>query len=443
MIRRSGTACRRATALGAVITAAALALTACSSGGGNSKAAPPPATGSDLKGNLDVRVYGDWPFVKANAATFMQAHPDVKITVGGTTNDELRQAGGRIFTSSDSPDVVSFTYNYPVIEDWVKAGALLNLDDMWTDSLKKVLPQSVIDQSKASDGHYYAYPLGLTILPTVFYNKPALQSAGITVNNRQFGSMDQFEQDLATLQKKGFDQPMSSPGQSLVELLWFGALSSSCGPDTYSKLVHNWKDASAPKYTDACAVRAIDTLKRWGSAGYLPKGWAQVTYDQSTALFQKNSAMWVSGDWAPPVYTPKFPWDWAALPAVAGGQPTPMGLGVDSFLVPAKAKNPAVAKAFIEYMTSPSVLEQKMGRVPARTDVDLQKVIGDNPVEISIAKEVSNFKQVPYFGISVPPSVLEAVVQNVAGGAVAGRMSSEDAAKAVQKAADDYRAQNG
>jgi ABC-type glycerol-3-phosphate transport system substrate-binding protein len=433
---------RRTLAAAAVVTAAALAMTACGSGSGGGPASPTAATGADLKGNLDVRVYGDWPFVKADADSFMKLHPDVKITVGGTTNDELRQSGGRIFTSSDAPDVVSFTYNYPVIESWIKAGAVLNMDDMWTDDLKKVLPQSVIDQAKATDGHYYAYPLGLTILPNVFYNTKALKDAGITVTNRQFGTMEQFEQDLATLQKKGFDQPLSSPGQSLVELLWFGTLSSSCGPDTYAKMVHNWQDASAPKFTDPCAVRAIDTLKRWGAAGYLPKGWAQTTYDQSIGLFEKNSAMWVSGDWAPPVYQPKFDWDWAALPAVTGGQPTPLGLGVDSFLIPASAKNPSVAKAFIEYMTSPPVLEQKMGRVPARTDVDLGKVIGDNPVEISIAKDASNYKQVPYFGISVPPSVLDAVVQNVADGAVTGRMSSADAAAAVQKASDDYRAQN-
>ncbi len=441
LVQREHAAGRRSLSLGAIATAVAVTLTACT-GGGSATSSPPAAQGADLKGNLDVRVYGDWPFVKPNADSFMKEHPDVKITVGGTTNDELRQSGGRIFTSEDAPDIVSFTYNYPVVEDWVKAGALLNVDDMWTDSVKKALPQSAIDQSKASTGHYYAFPLGLTILPTVLYNTKALQDAGITVTNRQFGTMEQFEQDLQTLQQKGFDQPLSSPRQSLVELAWFGVLSSSCGPDTYAKLVYNWKDAAAPKYTDPCAIRAIQTLQRWGSAGYLPKGWAQVSYDQAIGLFENNSALWVSGSWAPPVYQPKFAWDWAALPGVTGGQPTPMGVGIDSFLIPAKAKNPAVAKAFIQYMTTPAVLEQQMGRVPARTDVDLSKVLGNNPIEISIAKEVTNLKQVPYFGISVPPTVLDAVVQNVAAGAVSGRMSAEDAASAVQKAADGYRQQN-
>lgn len=434
----------RARSGAAALTVLTLAITLAACAGGEDTESPPAATGDDLKGELDVRVYGDWPFVQRNAKSFMKENPDVKITVGGIDNDELRQSGGRIFTSDDAPDVVSFTYNRPVVEEWVQAGALLNVDDMWTDDLTSNLPEGVAEQSHASDGSYYAYPLGLTILPNVFYNQDALKEAGVTAPaDRKFASMADFGDALTALQDAGFDPPIAAPGGSLVELVFFATLSSSCGVDTYQEMVKNWENEDAPKYTDECGVRAIQTMADWGSKGFLPDGYGQLAYDQAQGLFDsEKSAMWVAGSWDPPVHETDLPRDWAAFPPVDGGEPSAMGIGVDSFLIPAGSQNPAVAKAFIQYMTSSEVLEQGMGRVPARTDVDLAKVIGDNDLEISLAEDVADFDQAPYYGISVPASVLDAMVTNVGDGAVTGRLSAKDAAQALQDAADEYREQN-
>ena len=416
-----------------------LALSACTS-------TTPSTSGDKFSGNLNVQVYGDWPFVKTDAALFMKAHPKANIKVGVITNDTLRSSGGRLFTSSDSPDVVSYTLQQTQMQSWIKAGALLPLDDLWKSAdIASTVSKDSATQSTADDGHKYAVPLGLTLLPFGFYNTDLWSKAGATApdsTTHEFASLDEFNSDLAKVKASGVT-PFSAEGD-WSEYAFSSLIASSCGTTKYVDISTNWKKGadSAPKYTDDCVIKAIDQWDSWGKAGYFPEGLASVTNAQDQALFDtQKSAMWLAGSWVPPVYTPKFNWDWSLLPSLGGGR-SPIGTSLDSFLVPKGAKNPALAKSFISYLIEKSTLEGGMGRIPARTDLDISKVIS-TPVTQSIYAALPQATTAPAWFTLIPPSVEAAFLQSVVSGSMTGSISSEDAAKALQAASDQYRSSLG
>jgi ABC-type glycerol-3-phosphate transport system substrate-binding protein len=189
-------------------------------------------------------------------------------------------------------------------------------------------------------------------------------------------------------------------------------------------------------------VKAIDELVKWSKAGYFAPGVDSLTFEQSQTLFDtKKASSWIQGSWVPPVYEPKnFQWDWAMLPSL-GSEKTAHGIGVDSFLVPAQAKNAALAKSFIQYMVQKSTLEGKMGRIPARTDVDLTKVM-ESKVEVSLADAANKGSQVPYWSTIATVPQEQAFTQNVVAGAMTGKMTAKEAAQKLQDSADEYRKQH-
>ncbi|MEO5314681.1 ABC transporter substrate-binding protein [Pseudarthrobacter sp. CC12] len=423
------------TKLGAALLVSLIGLSACSGNTGGTK------EGGEFSGDLSVRVYGDWPFVKKYAEAFMKEHPEAKIDVGGIDNNELRNNGGRLFTSDEAPDVVSFTLYTELVDRWVKAGAVLPLDDVWEkDGLAAVHDKTTAEVATASDGKKYAVPLGLTVLPQLFYNKSAFDKAGVSVpKDRTFASQTDFLQAMDKVKAAGYVPPVAATG-ALPDLPWSHLLPSSCGTETYLKMSGNWKkDAqNAPKYTDPCSIRALEALKEW-SDKLFPEGYSSVTYDQASALFDtQKSAAWLQGSWAPPVAKPGFDWDFALLPPVGESSKVAMPIGLDSFMVPAKAHNPQLAKSFISYMVQKSTLETGMDRVPARTDLDLSKVIS-SPLEANIAAELKNHELIPAWFSLVPNELIEPMTSAVGNGLLAGKMTAQQAGQALQDAADRYR----
>lgn len=418
-----------------------LALSACSPGGGGNGT----GSGGEFSGELKVQVYGDWPFVQKNADEFMKLHPEAKITVGGITNDDLRQSGGRLFTSNEAPDVVSYTLQSAIMEEWIDAGALQPLDDVWEkDKISESVSETTTKLATATDGKKYSVPLGLTLLPYVFYNKDAWAKAGATPpdpTTHVFGDLEAFNESLAAVKAAGYT-PFSVPGVPFAEYMFSSPFSSSCGSDLYLEIANNWKadGENAPKYTEDCAVKAIQQMVDWNKAGYFPEGLEGLTFEQSQTFFDtQKAASWIMGSWVPPVYEPKtFEWDWALFPSLSDA-PSAHGVSLDSFLVPAAAKNPELAKSFISFMTQKDTLENGMGRVPAREDVDLTKVM-ESKTEISLTEAMKTGDQTAAWFSTIPASIEQAFAQHVVSGAMTGAISPQEAAQRLQDAADEYRA---
>ncbi|MGJ0203330.1 extracellular solute-binding protein [Leucobacter sp. gxy201] len=420
--------------------AAALALTGCGASGSS-------VEGSPDSGDLNVQVYGDWPFVQAAADSFMKEHPDAKIKVGGITNEQMRESGGRLFTSSDAPDVVSYTLQDAYMEDWIAAGALQPLDDVWKENdLESVVSGTTVDLATASDGKKYSVPVALTLLPYVYMDTEQWASFGGAAPDPEthtFASVDEFSDSLQAAKDAGLT-PLSVPGNPFVEYLFGSLLQTSCGTDLYTEISTNWQKGGekSAEYTDPCVVNALEQLGEWGEKGYFAQGVDSLTFEQSQTLFDtQKSPTWIMGSWVPPVYEPEgFTWDWALFPSL-GDEPTAHGVSLDSFLVPQGAKNPELAKSFISYLTSKAVVEDGMNKVPAREDVDLSKVI-ESPILTSIVEQYQTAPQAPGWFTMLPASVEQEFSESVVSGVMSGRVSAKDAAAALQDAASTYREQH-
>jgi maltose-binding protein MalE len=339
------------------------------------------------------------------------------------------------------------TYSKELMLQWLQAGAVVPLDDVWAaDGLQAVTASAFTKMVTEADGKLYSAPLGLTITPTNFYDTAAFTKAGVTAPSnatRSWASVDEWNSNLDKLKAAGYPQTWSMFGDNVLFEIPFGqAVASTCGGSTFVALGNNWlktAPADSPKYTDQCVVDGLKVIKGWVDKGWTPKGYPAVDYAKTQTLIESGqAALWQSGDWAPPVWKPSFTYDWVAYPDAKGAKPE-MGVGLDSFVVPSGSKNQPAAKAFIAFMLTKSELETGMGRVPARTDVDLAKVIGNNPVEISIAQSISNFDTVPLWGLAVPTAVQDATYQAYQG-LIDGSTAPDAVAKAIQDAIEAYKA---
>lgn len=433
----------RVMALAGAATLTLATLAGCSPG-----EVPPPSGGAagELSGTIDVRAYGDWAFVKDFADQFMKENPGVTIDVGGITNDELRQSGGRLFLSDESPDVVTATIAGELLQRWVDAGAIQQLDQIWdSEALEASVSPAITQAATAADGNKYAAPLGLTILPLLLYNTDAYQAAGFELGegDHDFASAAQFIGVHQTLQSAGFNPAISYDGASL-EGPWTHFMPASCGVEKYLAISENWKKDGDPNatYTDQCVVKALAELESWADSGFIQEGFRAVTFDQSKALFEAaKSASWLQGSWATVGYAPPFPLGWAFFPPVDGGmEQVPVPIAVDSFIVPAKSRNPEVAKQFVEFMITKSTLETGMGRVPARADLDLDKVISD-PNTLSLAQTIQDRQMIQSWVSLVPVELRDSLNLIVGDQLMAeGSVTPEQAAAALQQASEDLRA---
>lgn len=418
---------------------AALTLAGCS-GGASTEGGPD-------SGDLNVQVYGDWPFVQAAAEEFMKEHPDANIRVGGITNEQMRESGGRLFTSSDAPDVVSYTLQDAYMEDWIAAGALQPLDDIWEEGeLESVVGETTVELATASDGKKYSVPVALTLLPYVYMNTEQWAEIGGAAPDPEtgaFGSLEEFSDSLQSAKDAGFT-PLSVPGNPFVEYLFGSLLQSSCGTELYTEISLNWQQGNEgdAEYTEQCVVDALGVLGDWSEKGYFAQGLESLTFEQSQTLFDtQKSPTWIMGSWVPPVYEPEgFTWNWALFPSL-GDEPTAHGVSLDSFMVPQGAKNPELAKSFISYLTSKAVVENGMNKVPAREDVDLSKVV-ESPILTDVVENFQNAPQAPGWFTMLPAAVEQEFSESVVSGSMSGRLTAEEAAQALQDAATAYREQH-
>jgi ABC-type glycerol-3-phosphate transport system substrate-binding protein len=296
-----------------------------------------------------------------------------------------------------------------------------------------------------ADGQKYAVPLGLTIAPIMFYNTALWEKAGATApgSNHQFTSLEEFNQALAKVKASGAT-PMAITGGTLSQLVFNSLFPSSCGA-SYGSIAENYKQGNNGSYSDPCIVKALSTFQDWIKNGYIEEGMPSQTQQTTQALFENGkAASWLQGSWTPPVFKPSFDYDWALLPSLGTDQ-SPVAVAPDSFLIPAKAKNPGLAKAFIQYMVTKSTLESGMGRVPAQSGLDMTKVTNGNAIEASLSEAAtsSSSNVLAIWDTVAPATVLTALQSDVVPGLVNGSMTPQAAADHLQSTLEQYKAANG
>jgi raffinose/stachyose/melibiose transport system substrate-binding protein len=288
---------------------------------------------------------------------FEQQHPGVTIQHISEPFANLTATLNLQLSSSSVPDMTQVNQGYQSMGILVKGGLLLPLDSYATKyGWAARQPATLLDASKFSpDGTQFGtgnlYGISATgDLVGIYYNKATLQKLGLQLPT----TLAQFTDDLAVAKQAGvtpiaFGDLDKSPG-----IHDFQAIVNVLAPVKYQNdFVYGRGGVSfdTPKVTQAAT-----TLQDWANKGYFTPGFLGLGYSDWVNGFQGGKGLFIiTGSW----YNTQLLGAMGSnvgfflLPgATAGEAPVATGAGGLPWTIPKRAKNPDLAAAYIDFITS-------------------------------------------------------------------------------------------
>ncbi|MEA9986712.1 MULTISPECIES: extracellular solute-binding protein [Subtercola] len=302
------TAKKRATLGVALLTAAALALTACGTSG--------PGGGST--GNASAwALTGQQKTIQASFDTWNAANTGKKVDVQFFGNDAYKQKIRTAIGSGSSPTLI-WTWGGGVLKSYVDANKLVPLDSSLT---AKVFP--AIAANGEVDGKLYAVPNNTVQPALIYFNKDVMAKAGLTGAPTTW---DELLSDVKTLRAQGI-APFSLGGASKwPELMWLEYLTDRIGGPTPFKAI---QDGEAGAWSNPSVIQALTMIQQLVDAGGFVDGFQSVATDSSAdfaLMYTGKAAMILQGAWgyaaiqtAAPDFISANTLGWGDFPTVTGG----------------------------------------------------------------------------------------------------------------------------
>lgn len=359
---------KSAYAVGLAACAAALTLAACSSSsssGGHTSGGPSTAASSTgaLSGagkTLVVQTPDYYaPLFKQVGAQLEQELPGLKVSYQSITGDQESTTNLQ-FVEATPPDICDCPNNLPPYTGLLKAGLLLPLDDVWQkDNLEKGYGQQLADTLKAADGHPYVVSYNRTLYGVVWYNADVFSKLGIQVPaDQQMGTMDELLKIVSACRAGGY-QPLAVGGNSGYQLTWIldSLLPTSAPAAQLTNLITNY-NANVPvttNYTDPAFTKVLDRLKEMYDGKVFQDGTLGMDSPTTNAFFAAGKSCMLMGHNLTPTGTAtlkgNFKLGFMFLPPINPGAKTlPVNYAGNTVAIPAKAKNPDIAKEFIRLL---------------------------------------------------------------------------------------------
>lgn len=283
-------------------------------------------------------------------------------------SSELDQDLTKDFQNGDIPDVIYYNLGQPsgFTETMLKEKAVADLSDVFDDELKGKLVEGITENAAAQpygDGKVYLAPIMYT--PTGFWYNADLVGEGKkyelpTTWDEFFALGDQAKADGIAL--------FTYPTNGYFDTTMYQMLAQSGGMEFYNKAVNY----DANTWTSAEGKAVIDTIAKLASSDYL---WSSTVANANTdggfkfnqqavidgqALFMPNGN-WVIGEMADS--TPEgFNWAMMAQPKFdAADEVNYVYTYTEQMYVPAEAADLDLAKQFIEFMYSDTVVDIMIG----------------------------------------------------------------------------------
>lgn len=370
------------TALVSAAVLMAVPLAACGSNNGNN-AAPSATTGTEATAEataeasaspeaggetfdnpeLNIAVfqggYGReyWDSV---ATEFMNDHPGVKINI--TASPKIAELVRPKIVAGNPPDFmyISGSDNTPILDGLVKDKALLDLTDVFesagedgTPLKMKILP-GVLTSSSLSpygDGKVYLAPYNFGVMG-LWYNKNLFDTKQIATPK----TWDELFAASATAKENGralFTYQGLYPGY--LEEMIVPAIASAGGQDALDQFFNYdpefWKSETFTKVWSLLEKIATED-------NALMKGTVALNHTQSQTAFLQGKAMFIpNGTWFEDEMkdAPRedgFQFGFLGVPSLGSDGKVMALTQVEQMVIPAKAKNPELAKAFLKYLYS-------------------------------------------------------------------------------------------
>lgn len=347
----SRTARSRRLAVGGVLVAAAIALTACSGGGGTS------ATGD---GTNTLKL---WHFEGADSAmgkawdqaiTTFEKETGAKVEFEAKGFEQIRSTASQVLNSDEAPDLMEYNKGNATAGLLASQGLLTDISDQvashgWDKKLAPSLQTTAKydDKGIMGSGAWYGVP-NYGEFVTVYYNKKMFADAGIAVPKTyaEFtGALDAFvAKGVTPLAEAGAEYPL---GQ-----LWYQL--------ALSKADRSWVDdyqlyKNPVDWTGTQISYATNTLKSYVDKGYISKDVAGMkAEDAGTAFIAGKYPIFVSGSWWYGRFSSEIKgYDWGIFPFP--GSNLSLGSSGNIWVVPEKAKNKDLAYKFIDITMRPEI----------------------------------------------------------------------------------------
>ena len=285
---------------------------------------------------------------------FEEKNPDAKVTytAGG---DNIVTVLSTAVEGGNPPEMASLAQP-GVVADFANRGALQTID-FASDAIKENFGQSILDVGSV-DGKPYGLLFKAANKSTVWYNVSAFEDAGVEAPT----SWDQFLEDAKTINASGLPAYSigGADGWTLTDL-FENIYIRTAGVEKYDQLTKHeipWTDQSVKDALTEMAKVLSDTQNiAGGEAGAL-----QTDFPTSVSNVFSNSpkaAMIIEGDFVPGVagdanpIKPETGFNVFTFPSINDSPPSVVG-GGDLVVM---FKDDPVAKAFMEFLTTPEAAE--------------------------------------------------------------------------------------
>lgn len=291
---------------------------------------------------------------------FEESHEDVDVQL--ELSSELDKDLTKDFQNGDIPDVVYYNLGQKsgFTETMLKEHAIADISDVFDDELKSKLIGGITENAAAQpygDGKVYLAPIIYT--PTgLWYNKDMFGEGKYTLPttwDEFFALGEQAKEDGIAL--------FTYPQPGYFDATMYQMLAQAGGMEFYNKAVNY----DANTWTSAEGKQVIDTIAKLASPEYL---WSDTVANANAdggfkinqqavidnkALFMPNGN-WVIGEMANS--TPEgFNWGMMAPPKFTADQENYIYTFTEQMWVPAEAPNMELAKEFIKFMYSDTVVD--------------------------------------------------------------------------------------
>ncbi|MBB6637119.1 carbohydrate ABC transporter substrate-binding protein [Cohnella thailandensis] len=294
------------------------------------------------------------------AEEFMKDYPGTKINI--TASPKIAELVRPKIVAGNPPDFmyIAGSDNTPILDGLIKDKALLDLTDVFegagadgTPLKNKILPGVLEARSNSpyGDGKIYLAPYNFGVMG-LWYNKALFDGKGIATPK----TWEELFASAAVAKENGralFTYQGLYPGylEEMIVPAIYGAGGQAALDQFFNYDPEFWKSDVYKKVWGLLERIATDD-------NALMKGTVALNHTQSQTAFLQGKAMFIpNGTWFEDEMkdAPReegFQFGFLGVPALdAGGQVMAL-TSVEQMVIPAKAKNPELAKAFLQYLYS-------------------------------------------------------------------------------------------
>jgi len=308
-----------------------------------------PSVAGTIVLNASVASAPDREAVGSAVAAFEKAYPDIKVEVN-YYDEESNKTAIRNWLTTSPPDVVKW-YAGNKMAQFVKPGLLADISDIWTSELKAEFGAGMVD-SVSVDGKQYGMPTSYSTW-AIYYRKDLFEKAGV----EPYKTFDDLVASCKAFRDKGLT-PIALGSKAPWPLAgWFDYIDLRLNGYQFHMDLMNGKVS----WTDDRVKAVFGEWKKMVDNRCFAENHTSLAWREGLALMNKgDAAMMLMGNYLISSLTPEAETVTEAMnfPVIGVDIPRAEDAPIETYHIPAKAKNIGDAKKFLAFLGKPEIQTQ-------------------------------------------------------------------------------------